>query len=97
MLRHVDENPFATLVTMSQDTVTIPTASVAKEMKREKELLTEASGTALDGLAPPLQMDQQGKLRDVIRRRMGLFLWRNWDRFSDQYVHILLNSYRCPC
>lgn len=58
--------------------------SVKKDLDTEKKLTFQSSGTKLDELAPPLKVGDPEDIPAAIRRRLGLVLWRNWDRFSEQ-------------
>lgn len=84
LLRHEDENPFATFLTSTRQSVTGVVDSVQKDLKQEKQLLYKKAGTILDEYAPPLPSDERAEMRDIVRRQTGLLLWRNWDRFSEQ-------------
>ncbi|KEY69014.1 hypothetical protein S7711_03317 [Stachybotrys chartarum IBT 7711] len=86
LLRHEDENPFATLLTSTRQSVTEIVDSVQKDLKQEKQLLYKKAGTVLDEYAPPLLADERAEMRDIVRRQTGLLLWRNWDRFSEHYM-----------
>ncbi|KJZ73421.1 hypothetical protein HIM_07215 [Hirsutella minnesotensis 3608] len=87
LLRHEDENPFATLLTITKEAVISDVGTVRKELESEKKDLYRPANTALDELAPPVAEGADPKSRDVVRRRLGLIMWRNWDRFALRYLH----------
>ncbi|KAK7408096.1 hypothetical protein QQX98_009751 [Neonectria punicea] len=86
LLRHEDENPNATLLTLSVKSVVHQMGSVKKDLNTEREALFERTGTALDQYAPPLREGQLDDTKGAIRRKLGLILWRNWDKFSEHYL-----------
>ncbi|KAI9158920.1 lactose permease [Paramyrothecium foliicola] len=87
LLRHVDENPFATLLVMSRKSVNHSLDSVAKDLKEEKKQLSTAAEGTVDQYAPPITTDHVNGLKGILRRQLGLLMWRNWDRFSDHYFY----------
>lgn len=91
MLRHQDENPFATLLTMTRTSVVCPSTygipeSLQSELTLEKRNVYMKIGAALDEYAPPMHVHGEKKTKDVVRRKLGLLMWRNWDRFSARWV-----------
>lgn len=86
LLRHEDENPNAALLTLTRQSVIHRMDSVKKDLDTEKKLTFQSSGTKLDELAPPLKVGDPEDIPAAIRRRLGLVLWRNWDRFSEHYL-----------
>lgn len=80
-LRHHDENPFSTMLALSRQTVT----HIDKEVSTEEgQNVFGPSSFALDEYVPPIANPLSGDMRNVIRRRIGLLMWRNWDRYSDE-------------
>lgn len=84
LLRHEDENPNATLLTLTGLSVVHQMESVKRILGIERELLFERAGTKLDEYAPPLAAGDPEDTKAAIRRRLGIVLWRNWDKFSER-------------
>lgn len=84
LVRHVDENPFTTLLAATRESVTHKLHCVAADLDAERRLVYGSSGTALDDLAPPATGPDAAVARDVVRRRLGLLMWRNWDKFASR-------------
>ncbi|KAK5994601.1 hypothetical protein PT974_05080 [Cladobotryum mycophilum] len=84
LLRHQDENPFATMLAMTRESVSVPVNTNRELYEKEQLLLHAPSGTELDEYAPPLG-DKDITLKSVLRRQLGLVVWRNWDQFADLY------------
>lgn len=83
LLKHVDENPHATLLTISFNTVAHALEAILPILSEERDLVTHEAGTKLDELAPPISPATMHKKRDVARRIEGIAMWRNWDKFSE--------------
>ncbi|PHH84598.1 hypothetical protein CDD83_1680 [Cordyceps sp. RAO-2017] len=86
LLRHQDENPFATLLAIDCESVTHDMESVQKDLDAEFADLHRPTNTALDELAAPVPDLGKADARELTRRRLGLVLWRNWDKFSNRYL-----------
>ncbi|KAH6893434.1 hypothetical protein B0T10DRAFT_457537 [Thelonectria olida] len=90
LLRHKDENPAATLLACSREMVNTPVVRLLPELKEdlraEQRLLWTRSGTALDEYAPPLVGTDLSSV-EAVRRRLGLIMWRDWDRFSECFLN----------
>lgn len=86
LLRHEDENPNAALLTLTRQSVIHQMDSVKRDLETEKKFTFQSSGTKLDELAPPLKVGDPEDSPAAVRRRLGLVLWRNWDRFSEHYL-----------
>ncbi|KAF7549131.1 hypothetical protein G7Z17_g6612 [Cylindrodendrum hubeiense] len=86
LLRHEDENPNATILTLTRESVIHQMDSVKKDLEAETQLIFQSSGTKLDELAPPLAVGDPEDTPAALRRKLGLVFWRNWDRFSEHYL-----------
>ncbi|QLI69201.1 uncharacterized protein G6M90_00g055530 [Metarhizium brunneum] len=86
-LRHQDQNPFATMLAMCRLSVTNSDAGLQEEICGEGYQTFEPSSTILDDYAPPIKIEQGCETETVIRRRIGLLMWRNWDKFSERFMH----------
>ncbi|KAH7140702.1 hypothetical protein EDB81DRAFT_692084 [Dactylonectria macrodidyma] len=86
LLRHEDENPNATLLTLTRKTVDHNLQSVAADLYQERQLMCIENGTKLDELAPPISLGAPKYHPRNTRRELGLLVWRNWDKFSDRYL-----------
>ncbi|KJK79340.1 hypothetical protein H634G_04931 [Metarhizium anisopliae BRIP 53293] len=85
-LRHQDQNPFATMLAMCRLSVTNSDAGLREEICEEGYQTFEPSSTILDDYAPPIKIEQGCETETVIRRRIGLLMWRNWDKFSERFM-----------
>ncbi|KAG8417018.1 hypothetical protein J3459_013071 [Metarhizium acridum] len=85
-LRHQDQNPFATMLAMCRLSVTNSDAELEGEICEEGYQTFEPSSTILDDYAPPVRVEQGCETETVIRRRIGLLMWRNWDKFSERFI-----------
>jgi hypothetical protein len=84
LLRHEDENPFATAMAATQDSVLHTLDSVEKDLVEEDKLIGKPAGTELDILAScPSAGDTDVDMK-ILRRVTGLIFWRNWDKFFDR-------------
>lgn len=80
-LRHTDENPFATLLALSRQTVTHVDTEITDAEGRK---MFQPSSFALDEYCPPITKLADHNIRDLLRRRLGYVMWRNWDKHSDE-------------
>ncbi|KAF4980304.1 hypothetical protein FZEAL_3675 [Fusarium zealandicum] len=89
LLQHADINPNATLLTVTRESVDhkFELESVQKDLAKENELMYESSGTKLDDLAPPIAREDNHDSRPAVRRKLGLLMWRSWDKFSEHYLN----------
>ncbi|RSL95950.1 hypothetical protein CEP52_011776 [Fusarium oligoseptatum] len=84
LLQHVDMNPHATMLGVSRlGTATSYSESTKEDITIENLNRFVPMGTKLDELAPPVREEDEFTTNGV-RRIWGLFMWRNWDKFSDQ-------------
>lgn len=84
LLQHVDMNPHATMLGISRLTTLAASSEPTKEdLAMEGRHFDTPMGTKLDELAPPVSRENERSI-DGTRRRWGIFMWRNWDKFSDQ-------------
>ncbi|KAM4055726.1 MYND finger domain-containing protein [Hirsutella rhossiliensis] len=86
LLRHEDENPFATLLTITRDSVMHGMPCLGANLQSERQHLYRPYNAVLDELAPPAAAGDKADVRDVVRRRLGLLMWRNWDKFASRYL-----------
>lgn len=93
LLQHVDMNPHATILGVSRRG---PSRGYSESTKEDiaAEYLNKfvPSGTKLDELAPPVSHEVEFST-DGTRRAWGLFMWRNWDKFSDQWVFLSFSQW----
>lgn len=73
------------MLTLTRDSVTHDMSCVQANLDAENLDMRRPTNTVLDEYAPPVDSDDPMK-RDAIRRKMGLLMWRNWDKFSSRYV-----------
>ncbi|OAA33969.1 MYND finger family protein [Metarhizium rileyi] len=86
-LRHRDENPFATMLAMSRQSVVRGTELEPPGDALGDNLTALASSSAvLDEYAPPTAIGD-GCSKAGLRRRIGLLMWHNWDKFSDRFLY----------
>ncbi|KAH7308116.1 hypothetical protein B0I35DRAFT_483397 [Stachybotrys elegans] len=85
LLRHEDENPYATF--LAADTYCVVVFdSIPSDRDAELSLFTTKAGTILDEYAPPVGPNGvEDNHQNRMRRLMGLVAWRNWDRIADRY------------
>ncbi|KAI8666535.1 DUF4470 domain-containing protein [Fusarium keratoplasticum] len=84
LLQHVDMNPHATMLGVSRRGAMASSSESTKEDTAiEYEYKFAPMGTKLDELAPPVSREDELSTHGT-RRMWGLFMWRNWDKFSDQ-------------
>jgi hypothetical protein len=84
LLQHVDMNPHATMLGVSRRGAMASSSESTKEDTAiEYEYKFAPMGTKLDELAPPVSREDELSTNGT-RRMWGLFMWRNWDKFSDQ-------------
>jgi hypothetical protein len=84
LLRHQDENPFATVMAVTRDGVRHGIEAMEKDLAEEDKLVYRPAGTELDSLAPCVSEDDKDSEEKSLRRMIGLVLWRNWDKFFDR-------------
>ncbi|KAF4461775.1 MYND finger family [Fusarium albosuccineum] len=87
LLQHIDINPHATLLTTTRKSVCHELESVRNDLEQEVLDMHVESGTPLDKLAPPLGLTFITNSPEAVRREIGLLMWRNWDKFSNVYLH----------
>ncbi|PFH62625.1 hypothetical protein XA68_12699 [Ophiocordyceps unilateralis] len=85
ILRHHEENPYATLLMLTSTSVNHGLPSVYEAIDKEAVNLFSETSTALDQLAPPV-LDAWKNPRAAMRRALGLLMWRNWNKFSSSYL-----------
>lgn len=84
LLQHVDMNPHATMVAVLRaGTMERSSQSTREDTLVEYEYMFKPMGTKLDELAPPVSREDELSTNGT-RRMWGVFMWRNWDKFSDQ-------------
>ncbi|KND89023.1 hypothetical protein TOPH_06313 [Tolypocladium ophioglossoides CBS 100239] len=86
LLRHEDENPFATMLALTRDTVTHGMRCMQGDLESEKLDMCRPTDTVLDEYAPPVDSEDDPMKGNVVRRRIGLVLWRNWDKFASRFL-----------
>ncbi|KAL7917903.1 hypothetical protein ACQKWADRAFT_305654 [Trichoderma austrokoningii] len=89
LLRHTDENPFATLLIMTRESFTKSQNLRAKKMMAaEKKKIFEPVSQSLDAIAPPVQTtDNKYSAALCVHRHFALLVFdREWDSFSDRYL-----------
>lgn len=80
---------------LTRHSVSTTVKATEKDMAKEMALNYVSAGTYLDDLAPPTphvelerMIDEDPRKavvhRGIWRRQMGLELWRNYEKFSDQ-------------
>ncbi|KAF7559438.1 hypothetical protein G7046_g4727 [Stylonectria norvegica] len=85
LLQHKDINPNATMLTMTRESVTTPSAPNAEDFRAEARQLFVPSGTVLDKYAPPVKGVRMA--REFLRRQLGLLAWRDWDKISARHLN----------
>lgn len=81
----MDENPFATMLTMSRESVVQSQSSnVEALVAAEKHNLYHPAFEPLDTMTPPTQAAGENYSAASLPRHMGLLLFRNWGLFSDR-------------
>lgn len=85
MLRHHEENPFATLLIMTRESFTKSVTRRATELKAaEKNKLFQPVSQSLDSIAPPVQTTDNKYSAACVHRHFALQVFdREWDKFSD--------------
>lgn len=68
----------------TRSSVTNPHSTLRKDLDAERLLLHNPSKTILDEYACPAKASGTEGLDVILRRQLGLLLWRNWDKFSDK-------------
>ncbi|ODA81265.1 hypothetical protein RJ55_04229 [Drechmeria coniospora] len=86
LLRHRDENPFAALLTRTRKSVSHALGTVLADLEGEKRDMLRPTNTVLDEHAPPVPAEGEVLFGDLLRRHLGLLMWRNWDKFSSRYL-----------
>ncbi|RFU73039.1 hypothetical protein TARUN_9212 [Trichoderma arundinaceum] len=88
MLRHEDENPFATMLAMTRESV-IQSGSpnIDALISEEKHNLSHPVSESLDAIMPPVQAADGQYSAASVPRHLLLLLYRNWDLFSDRYLN----------
>ncbi|KAM0264934.1 hypothetical protein ACHAQJ_000450 [Trichoderma viride] len=89
LLRHEDENPFATLLTMTRESVILPeSTNIAKLVAAEKRYIYQPTFEPWDALVPPVRVTGNKYSAACLSRHFALLLLhRNWDLFSDRYLN----------
>ncbi|KAL7791841.1 hypothetical protein V8C37DRAFT_416589 [Trichoderma ceciliae] len=87
LLRHQDENPFATMLAMTRESV-IQSGSpnIEKIIAAEKHNLYHPVFEPLDAITPPAQAIVKNYSAACVPRHLALLLYRNWDLFSDRHL-----------
>jgi hypothetical protein len=84
LLRHADENPFATFLAADTYCVLASNTNPA-EIEAEYGMFSSKTGTVLDEYAPPVGVENvPDDYVNRMRRHMGIIAWRNWDKFADR-------------
>ncbi|KHN97544.1 MYND finger family protein [Metarhizium album ARSEF 1941] len=91
-LQHKDQNPFATMLAISRLSVTGIDKELEDDLCEEGFKTFEPSATILDEHAPPITEEQGFGMETVLRRRIGLLMWRNWEKFSERERRSFINS-----
>lgn len=86
LLRHHDENPFATLLIMTRQSFTHSETSRVKQLiAAEKNKLFQPVSQSLDAIAPPVQNTDHKYSAACVHRHFALQVFdREWDMFSDR-------------
>jgi hypothetical protein len=86
LLRHEDENPFATLLIMTRVSFTQSKSPRAMELlAAEKNKLFQPVSESLDSIAPPVQTTDNKYSAACVPRHFALLMFdREWDSFSDR-------------
>lgn len=86
MLRHADENAFATLLIMTRESFTKSKTPRAKELiAAEKSKIFEPVSQSLDAIAPPVRTTDNKYSAACVHRHFALQVFdREWDSFSDR-------------
>ncbi|KAH6603548.1 hypothetical protein Trco_008323 [Trichoderma cornu-damae] len=88
LLRHEDENPFATMLTVTRESVVqSESPAVEKLIAAEKHNLYHRAFEPLDTMMPPAQNAGEKYSAASVPRHLALLLYRNWDLFSDRYLN----------
>lgn len=85
LLRHADENPRATMLTMCRESVvSAESPKLDKYVAAEKDLIFHRGLEPLDAIIPPAQAAGENYSAASLPRHMGILLFRDWDMFSYQ-------------
>lgn len=86
LLRHEEENPFATLLIMTRESFTKSQTLRAEELiAAGKNKIFQPVSQSLDSIAPPVQTTGNKYSADCVHRHFALQVFdRNWDMFSDR-------------
>ncbi|PTB65249.1 hypothetical protein BBK36DRAFT_1169995 [Trichoderma citrinoviride] len=88
LLRHADENPLATMLTMCRESVvSAESPKLDKYVAAEKDLIFHRNLEPLDAIIPPAQAAGENYSAASLRRHMGILLFRDWDMFSYHYLN----------
>ncbi|UKZ68466.1 uncharacterized protein TrAtP1_009501 [Trichoderma atroviride] len=88
LLRHHEENPFATLLIMTRGTFTRSDNPRTREIiADEKVKLFQPVSQSLDSIAPPVQTTDNKYSAACVHRHFALQVFdREWDMFSDRWL-----------
>ncbi|KAL6890859.1 hypothetical protein GGI43DRAFT_425328 [Trichoderma evansii] len=89
LLRHEEENPFATLLIMTREIFakSEKTPQLGELIDAEKIKIFQPVYESLDSIAPPVQSTDDIYSPDCVHRHFALQVFdRNWDMFSDRYL-----------
>ncbi|KAL9474022.1 hypothetical protein ACSS6W_008402 [Trichoderma asperelloides] len=88
LLRHEEENPFATLLIMTRENFTkAKSPRLRKLIAAEKTKIFQPVSESLDSIAPPVQSTGNLYSADCVHRHFALQVFdRKWDMFSDCYL-----------
>ncbi|KAL7819118.1 hypothetical protein V8C26DRAFT_434213 [Trichoderma gracile] len=88
LLRHADENPRATMLTMCRESVvSADSPKLDKYVAAEKDLIFHRGLGPLDAIIPPAQAAGENYSAASLPRHMGILLFRDWDMFSYHYLN----------
>ncbi|KAL7818033.1 hypothetical protein V8C44DRAFT_368148 [Trichoderma aethiopicum] len=88
LLRHADENPRATMLTMCRESVvSAKSRKIDKYVAAEKDLIFHRGLEPLDVIIPPAQAAGENYSAASLPRHMGILLFRDWDMFSYYYLN----------